>query len=226
MKTTPHKRVIYTRINWRTITISLTILACAYMAHLGNVNQMKLVQDEKVVEFPKATVDVEKIKNNTLQSDCEKTGGTFIDNECTYTKEQMEAKVKKYFPNSWKDVLVIVEAEGGWSMEKQNWNCYYKGEWKSYKRADGHMGYKPVVTDWTPLSEKGKGVMSTSCRKQDRSFAFSTDCFLLQKNYMGRKECPKDVTIDEHLQEVATMTKSRGLTIFSSVWTNNYLTYK
>lgn len=227
MKTYSHSYHYGKRISWRAIVISLTIAGCAYASHLGQVNQMKLAEDIKVLEFPKVTVNVEEIKSNSIIQDCKNNGESFVNDECTYSREQMEAKVKQYFPRSWKQIMVIVQAEGGWSMEKKNYNCFYPGYWEKYKRDDGHIGYRPHVTSWVPVEDQVEGILSTSCAKKDVKMAWSVDCFLLQKNYIGRKECPSDVTIDEHLKQIADMSKKVELkTLFSSVWTNNYLTYK
>jgi len=163
-----------------------------------------------------------------LTAKCKEMGAHVKGDTCEYSKEEMRARVKHYFPNSYHEMLAIIPAEGGWSMNKQNWNCYYKGYWENYEREDGAIGKRSVITDYTPLKKQTKGVISTSCQKKaDRTMAWSTDCFLLQKNYVGRLTCPDGVSLNEHLAEVANMTREgNGLGVFSSYWANNHLTYK
>lgn len=53
--------------------------------------------------------------------------------------------------------------------------------------------------------------VSKACKKEDRSKAWSVDCFVLQKNYPGRKTCPEGVTLDMHLRESAELSRVQGL---------------
>ena len=53
--------------------------------------------------------------------------------------------------------------------------------------------------------------VSKACKKEDRSKAWSVDCFVLQKNYPGRKTCPDGVTLDMHLREAAALSRVQGL---------------
>lgn len=53
--------------------------------------------------------------------------------------------------------------------------------------------------------------VSKACKKEDRSKAWSVDCFVLQKNYPGRKTCPEGVTLDMHLRESANLSRVQGL---------------
>lgn len=64
-----------------------------------------------------------------------------------------------------------------------------------------------------------------ACKKQHRIYSWSIDCFLLQKNYIGLKTCPKDVTVDEHLKEVAELSKVCGFKCWSAYNNKSYLAY-
>lgn len=66
--------------------------------------------------------------------------------------------------------------------------------------------------------------VSKACKKEDRPKAWSVDCFVLQRNYPGRKTCPEGVTLDMHLRESAELSRVQGL----SAWVtyNNNLHIK
>jgi hypothetical protein len=137
----------------------------------------------------------------------------------TPSKEEIIALVVKHFPRSHKEMLVILKEENAkLDPQAKNWNCYYEGYWKKVD-----SGYKAIVTNPKVLQNEGKGIISTWCRKvEDRQKAHSIDCFLLQRQYKGRTSCPTDVPLEEHIEEVATMTKQgRGLCIFSSYYLKN-----
>lgn len=53
--------------------------------------------------------------------------------------------------------------------------------------------------------------VSMACKVGDRSKAWSVDCFVLQRNYPGRKTCPEGVTLDMHLKESADLSRVQGL---------------
>jgi hypothetical protein len=142
-------------------------------------------------------------------------------------------KIKEYFPRSYKEVYKIAKYESGLGNKLDTFdpknmsqlshhNCYYEGKWERQKNGK----WVAIVTNSTPLDKQTEGVISTSCKKQDIKMAHSVDCFILMKNYQGRSTCPKDVTLDEHLRQIAEMTTVGGLDIFSSYWTGAYLAIK
>lgn len=109
----------------------------------------------------------------------------------------IEEKIRHYFPRSWKTMIAVAHAESGMSMEAIGYNCYYNKD-------------RTVV-----YTERVKGSHSTACKKEHRKYSWSVDCFALQRNYPGRKTCPS-VTVDEHLKEVAELSKVQGLSAWSS----------
>jgi hypothetical protein len=106
-------------------------------------------------------------------------------------EETVEEKIKRYFPRSHKTMLAIAKAESGLDNNAVNWNCYYNDEMT--------IVYETRV----------KGSHSAACKKGHRKYAWSVDCFVLQANYKG-KSCPTDVTIDQHLEEMAELSKKRS----------------
>ena len=103
----------------------------------------------------------------------------------------VEDKIKEYFPRNWKTMIAIAHAESGVSMDAVGYNCYYVGT--------------------TVHTHKVKGAESRACEKKDRTKAWSVDCFVLQRNYPGRKTCPEGVTLDMHLKESADLSRVQGL---------------
>lgn len=220
-----HKSHLYNPYVWA--IVMPFVLIYAIKGYIAKSEDMKI----KYVNIPylqlQARYASEAEKMALLTAKCSEEGSHVEKDKCVYSQAEFKARVKMYFPNSYKDMLAIIPAEGGWTMNKQNWNCYYEGYWQNYKRTDGATGKRAVITDYTPLKVQTEGVISTSCQKKaDRPMAWSTDCFLLQKSYKGRLTCPEGVTLDQHLAEVADMTQQGGLLIFSSVWANNHLSYK
>ena len=119
----------------------------------------------------------------------------------------LEDKIREYFPRSWETMIPIAHAESGMTMNATGYNCFYN--------KDETVVYEHRV----------KGAHSTACKKEHRKFAWSVDCFALQKNYPGRKTCPEGVTIDMHLKEVAELSKVQGLKAWSSFNQGKHLTY-
>lgn len=108
--------------------------------------------------------------------------------------ESIETKIRKYFPRSHVTMIAIAHAESGMNHNATGYNCYY---------SQGKATTTPV---------KGG---SRACKVEDRPLAHSVDCGVLQKNYVGRKTCPK-VPIDQHLKEVAELSRVQGLGAWAS----------
>lgn len=108
----------------------------------------------------------------------------------------IEDKIKHYFPRSWRTMIAVAHAESSMKNDAIGYNCYYKGN--------------------TVYTHRVKGAVSKACAVKDRPKAWSVDCFVLQKNYPGRKTCPEGVTLDMHLREVAELSKKQGLQAWSS----------
>ncbi len=104
--------------------------------------------------------------------------------------ETVEDKIMHYFPRNGKTMIAVAKAESQLKMSAVNYNCWYdsNGKISTYYIKNG----------------------GRSCKKEDRKYSFGVDCFVLQAHYPGRKTCPTDVTIDEHLQEMAELSKARG----------------
>lgn len=122
--------------------------------------------------------------------------------------ESIETKIRKYFPRSHVTMIAIANAESGMNHNAIGYNCYY---------SQGKATTTPI---------KGG---SKACKVEDRYLAWSVDCFTLQKNYPGRKTCPKGVTVDQHLKEVAELSKVQGLGAWVAYQTGahqKYLTNK
>lgn len=103
--------------------------------------------------------------------------------------ESIETKIRKYFPRNGTTMIAIAHAESGMNHNATGYNCYY---------SQGKATTTPV---------KGG---SRACKVEDRHLAWSVDCGVLQKNYVGRKTCPK-IPLDQHLKEVAELSRVQGL---------------
>lgn len=117
-----------------------------------------------------------------------------------------EDKIMQYFPRNGKIMIAIAHAESNMNNDAKGYNCYYN--------SDNTIVY----------TEKVKGSHSGVCKKHHRAYAWSVDCFVLQKNYKG-KECPTGVTLDQHLQEVADLSRVQGLEAWSSYRNGKHLVY-
>lgn len=120
-------------------------------------------------------------------------------------KESVEDKIRKYFPRSHATIIPIAYAESGMNNKAVNYNCFYN--------KDETIVYETRV----------KGSHSTFCKKEHRKYAHSVDCFVLQRNYKG-KTCP-NITIDEHLQDVAKLSRVQGLNAWVSYQNGSHLAY-
>lgn len=126
----------------------------------------------------------------------------------TTAEPTVEDKIRQYFPRSWKTMIAVAKAETGgtMSMDSKGWNCFYN--------EDETIVYTTRV----------KGSHSRACKEGHRKYAWSVDCFLLQKNYKGQ-QCPKGMTLDKHLQEVADLSRVQGLSAWTSYNDGKHLKY-
>lgn len=120
-------------------------------------------------------------------------------------KESIEDKIKKHFPKSYNTIIPIAHAESRMNNDAKNWNCFYNKD-------------KTVV-----YTERVKGSHSTFCKFEHRKYAHSVDCFVLQRNYKGQ-HCP-NITIDEHLEDVAELSRVQGLNAWISYKNGSHLAY-
>ncbi len=123
----------------------------------------------------------------------------------TPSKKEIEEKIKYYFPRSWKTMIPIAYAESGMSTTAKGYNCFYNKD-------------ETIV-----YSTRVKGSHSTACKPSHRVYAYSVDCNVLQRNVKGQI-CPKQ-TLDEHLKEVAELSKIQGFKAWSSFNQGKHLAY-
>lgn len=178
MKKYNHSRSYGSRItNWRTLVMSISILACLVLANYGNQDKVYVAEAPKEEAFMVPVV--------------------------VTPPPTIEDKIREYFPKSWPTMIAIAHAESHMKMTAQGFNCFYNK-------------YETVV-----YQTRVKGAHSAACKPGHRKYAYSTDCFVLQRNYKGQK-CPQGVTIDEHLEEVAELSKRQGLEAWSAFNNGSY----
>jgi len=119
-------------------------------------------------------------------------------------EETIEEKFQRYFPRSHKTMLAIAKAESGMKMESKGYNCYY---------------YQGMATT-TPIKNGSK-----ACKVQDRPLAHSVDCFILQDNQPKSTVCPEGVSVDQHLEEMAELSKICGLECWWAYKNKSYLAH-
>lgn len=144
-------------------------------------------------------------QDNTYVADAPEVS-VFMTATVVESEPTIEDKIKVYFPRSWKTMIAIAHAESGMNMNAKGYNCFYN--------KDETVVYETRV----------KGAHSGACKKEHRVYAHSVDCFALQKNYKG-KECPTSVTVDEHLKEVAELSKVQGLSAWAAFNNGSYKKY-
>lgn len=121
-------------------------------------------------------------------------------------KDVIVAKIRAHFPRNADVMVAIAQAESHLNPEAIGYNCFYNKD------------------ETTVYTTRVSGSHSTHCKPSHRAFAWSIDCGILQRNYVGAKTCP-DITIDEHLEDVANLSRKQGLTAWSSYNNNSYKKY-
>lgn len=134
-------------------------------------------------------------------------------------KESVEDKIRKYFPRSHATIIPIAYAESGMRMESINYNCYYNSK-AIYKN-----GKLLHATSTVVYEQRVKDSYGTFCKKEHRKYAFGVDCFILQSHYPGRKTCPTDVSLDQHLKEMAELSKKRNFAPWVAWQNGSYKKY-
>jgi len=100
MKKYNHSRSYGSRIiNWRTLVMSISILACLVLANYGNEDKVY------VAEIPQQEA--------------------FLVPVVVEPKPTIEDKIKQYFPRSWPKFIQIAHAESRMDPEAVGYNCYY-----------------------------------------------------------------------------------------------------
>ena len=120
-------------------------------------------------------------------------------------QSSIESKIKQHFPKSHVTMIAIAHAESGLNENAKGWNCYYNKN-------------ESIV-----YSTRVKGSHSTACKVPHRKYAWSVDCGVLQLNVKGQV-CPNE-TLDEHLEKVATLSKSQGFNAWEAYKNNSYKKY-
>lgn len=182
MKKYNHSRSYGSRIiSWRTLVMSISILACVVLANYGNQDKVYVAEAPKEQAFMLPVI--------------------------VEPEETIEEKFQRYFPKSHKTMLAIAKAESGMKMESKGYNCYYNN--------DMTVVYETRV----------KGAHSAACKPSHRKYAHSVDCFILQDNQPKSRECPQGVTVDQHLEEMAELSKICGLECWWAYKNKAYLAY-
>lgn len=155
----------------------------------------RLNQEEVVIERPPLTVHKDVIEYVIKPVVAPATAVPSI-----------EDKIHQYFPRSYKTMIAVAKAESHMSMDAKGYNCFYN--------KDETIVYTTRVA----------GSHSRACKEGHRKYAWSVDCFVLQKNYKGQ-QCPKGMTLDKHLQEVADLSRVQGLSAWTSYNDGKHLKY-
>lgn len=143
--------------------------------------------------------------------------GSYADRDELYVKEQdvfmkpvvvvpeptIEDKIRFYFPRNGNTMIAIAHAESGMKMESKGYNCYY--------------------SNGVATTTKIKGG-SKACKVADRHLAHSVDCYILQDN-QNSTTCLENKNIDEHLKEMAELSKVCGLDCWWAYKNKTYLKY-
>lgn len=122
------------------------------------------------------------------------------------SKATIEEKIRLHFPRNADVMVAIAYAESGMSMTAKGYNCFYNNDKTKVYR------------------ERVKGSYSAACLPEDRVYAHSADCYVLQDNKKGTT-CPQGVTVDQHLKEMAELSKVCGLDCWWAYKNKTYLKY-
>ena len=188
MRKTSHKYKHGNRLKNKFVwIISSAIFACAMLSHFGNVQDMNTPDEVNAQSyFLKADRNVEVVKVVTESKPVPHDP----------SKEEIVSLIKKYFPVHSKEMIAIGIAESNLTNNRTGYNCFYKGNVLYQKRVSG--------------------AVSKACKVEDRVYAWSIDCFALQRNYIGRLTCPTNVTLEQHIKEVSELSKIQGLEAWST----------
>jgi len=199
MKNKSHKRVVYTRINPLSVGIAL-VIGLLWACTPAQYDDVYVA--EPVIETPVVKVEAKEL-----------------------TKAEIESKIKHYFPRSYKTMIPIAYAESGLNPNSKNWNCYYtKKVTKKYYPDSETMSIKSYDdVELIAHSTRIKGAISMACKPSHRVYAYSVDCNVLQRNVKGQV-CPNQ-TLDEHLKEVAELSKIQHFNAWSAYNNKSYLAY-
>lgn len=200
MKKYSHSREYGSRINWRTLTIAFTLAFCFFIGSHADRDDTYVAEQE--VFMKPVVMEVIHECGIMLEDVCSTTRGKLG----KFSDKDIEDKIKHYFPRNWKTMIAIAHAESNMNMDAKGYNCYYNKD-------------KTIVYE-----TRVKGSHSAACKKEHRKYAWSVDCFALQRNYIG-KSCPKGVTLDQHLKEVAELSRVQGLSAWSSYNQGKHLAY-
>lgn len=193
---------------------SFAIFTIAMMAHYGNQSSSEVYVREVVsTSTPvviQATSTPKKVQN------------------LNPSQKEIITLISKHFPRSGYKMIAIALAENSkLDVNAINYNCYYKGYWKKEMNPKTNTKkYVAIVTDPKVLDVQTEGVISTWCRQAvDREFAHSVDCFLLQDKKDKVNTCPKNVTLESHIEHMAQRSKVEGLGMWSSYSTGTWQEY-
>jgi len=204
MKNKSHAYNYGGRLNIRVFFVVISMFVLVYLLpHYAQKYDNNYVNEKYALE--KAEIALKEAKLALLKEECSKSGSHVENGKCVYSKAEIEARIKLHFPRSYVTMIAIAKAESRLSITAKNYNCFYND--------DMSIVYKTRV----------KGSHSTSCKKEHRSYSYSVDCNVLQRNIQGQK-CPIQ-TLDEHLEDVAKLSRIQGKEAWSAYNAGLHLPY-